>query len=95
MRKTDVVWEGPVMPVVQKMGQLIGYSVRQIGVEPSQMVSVNLDMHAQSVYSVLQAIGLQCADTAGVLVNPAKREIDVVWGAPAEMPAGYHSAAHW
>ncbi|NNM65066.1 MAG: DotD/TraH family lipoprotein [Burkholderiales bacterium] len=81
-------WQGPVHDVVASIGRMIDYRVSVIGVPSPNPVIVDINTDAESVFDVLQSIGLQCGDRAGVLIDPAARKISLVWAPKTAAPAG-------
>lgn len=82
-RKIFLHWNGGVGPAVRSVAAQIGYRVVVIGVPSPSPVLVQIDTDADSAYDILQSIGLQCGDRAGVLVDPATRKVFLVWNRKA------------
>lgn len=88
-------WQGSVADAVQSMAHLINYRVQSVGIPDPNPVIVNIETDSESVFDVLQAIGLQCGNRAGVLVNPVQRKIMLVWTHKTTGIKGYNVSKSW
>lgn len=94
-RQIYLRWNGDVAPVVKSLARMVGYSYKQVGSPPANPVIVNIDTSSMSVFDVVQEIGMQCGDRAGVLVDPIKRQFVVVWAARTAPIPGYPVGKSW
>lgn len=88
-------WNGPLEPAVQSLALLIGYQIRTVGVAPGDPVLVNIDTDRESVYDLVQEIGLQAGDAAGVILNPTEKTMTIVWGRRTKEVRGLNMGPSW
>lgn len=72
-------WSGPLAPAAEAVARLVGYRFRLVGVEPVPPPTVNLDVVRRPALTVLENIGWQGGERAGVVVNERERSIEVVY----------------
>jgi hypothetical protein len=80
--KTEITmraWNGPAKKAVEYIGLLTGYRVATHGTPPAVEPLVALNVVQVPAHRVLQNIGIQIGDTAGIQVRESIREITLVY----------------
>lgn len=95
MKPVYLHWNGPIEPAVRSLAMLVNYRVKTVGVAPGVPVLVNIDTDKMSIYDLIQEIGLQAGDAAGVILNPAEKTMTVVWGQQTKAPSGVNAGVSW
>lgn len=88
-------WNGPIEPAVRSLAMLVNYRVNIVGVAPGVPVLVNIDTDKMSVYDLIQNMGLQAGDAAGVILNPTEKTMTIVWGNSSKSSAGPNAGVSW
>jgi defect-in-organelle-trafficking protein DotD len=88
-------WNGPIEPAVRSLALLINYQVKTVGVAPGDPVLVNIETDRRSVYDLVQDIGLQAGNSAGVILNPASKTMTIVWGSQTKSVDGLTVGTSW
>jgi hypothetical protein len=72
-------WSGPLEPAVEVIAQKVGYNFRVIGSAPSQPVLINLSAIDKPAFEILEDMGWQAGDKAGVVLNQEQKELQVIY----------------
>jgi len=72
-------WQGPVYEITQTVAQLIGYDFRSTGKPPTQPLMVQVNVTNKPAYQVLEDIGWQVGERAGVLVSDSHERVKLVY----------------
>jgi len=70
-------WSGDIEKVVESVAKLTGFKYRTIGQAPLQKTFVNINVIDKPAFEVLEDIGMQAGEYAGVVVNNQRKEIHV------------------
>ena len=95
LRPVYLHWHGPLEPAVRALAGMIGYRVKVVGVAPGDPVLVSIDTDRMSVYDLVQEIGLQAGDAAGVILNPAEKTMMIIWGSKTAATNGLNMGISW
>jgi len=72
-------WSGPLEPAVEVVARKVGYNFRVIGSAPSQPVLVNLRATDKPAFEILEDMGWQAGDKAGVVLNQEQKELQIIY----------------
>jgi hypothetical protein len=72
-------WSGPLEPAVELIAQKIGYNFRAIGSAPHSPIIINISAIEKSVFEILEDMGWQAGDKAGVVLNQEKEELQIIY----------------
>ncbi len=70
-------WYGPVLPLLEQIGKATGYQVKVLGNEPAIPVIISMSVNSQVMADILRNVAYQAHNKATILVNPAKRTIEL------------------
>ncbi len=70
-------WNGPILPLLQKIAQSTSYKVKVIGETPPTPVMVNVDANNQTLADILRNATFQAGSKADVNVYPNTRTIEL------------------
>lgn len=73
-RTVDFPWDGPLVPLVQKLGRFAGYRVEIRGPAPSSPIVVTLH-GSHTVFSALEIAGEQAGKLADIRLNALQKRI--------------------
>jgi len=76
-RIVSVDWTGPIEPITQTLADRAGYTVRINGDKPPVPVVVSVVAREKSVVEVLRDVGLQAGTRADLVVDPARKLVEV------------------
>lgn len=74
-----LTWAGPIRPAVKSVAQLVGYHFKVAGRAPASDIIVNVHATAKPAFAVLQNLGWQAGDGAGIVVRPGRKLIMLVY----------------
>lgn len=74
-------WNGPAKAALEYIGMLTGYSTTSMGQKLAVEPMVSLNVIQTPAHLILQDIGIQIGDRAGILVKESSREITLVYRA--------------
>jgi hypothetical protein len=72
-------WAGPPAPVLRVLADMTGFQFRAVGKPPLSPDIVTIEVRRQAAWSVLEDIGYQLGTRATVVVNEARREIQLMY----------------
>jgi defect-in-organelle-trafficking protein DotD len=72
-------WAGPPEPVLRVLADMMGFQFRAVGKPPLSADIVTIEVRRQAAWSVLEDVGYQLGARATVVVNEARREIQLVY----------------
>jgi hypothetical protein len=72
-------WAGPPEPVLRVLADMMEFQFRAVGKPPLSPDIVTIEVRRQAAWSVLEDIGYQLGTRATVVVNEARREIQLVY----------------
>src|SRR5581483_4403398 len=72
-------WAGPPEPVLRVLADMMGYQFRAAGKPPLSLDIVTIEVRRQAAWSVLEDIGYQLGTRGTVVVNEARREIQLIY----------------
>ncbi len=78
-RPITMKWAGPMLPAVEAIAKMVGYQFRSTGKPPAHPVIVSVSAAQTSAFLVLEDIGWQAGQRAGIHIDDAAREIRVVF----------------
>jgi len=76
-RAVTVQWNGPIVPITERLAQRAGYRFRVLGVAPPVPVVVNINARQMPVIEVLRDLGLQAGTRADIAVDAQSRVVEV------------------
>ena len=76
-RRISITWNGPMLPVIEKLAKMSHYRIRILGNPPAQPILVNLKLSNYSIADVLRDVQYQTFHNAKVAVYPNTNVIEV------------------
>lgn len=76
-RTVSVNWVGPIEPLLLSLSDRAGYQLQVNGDKPPVPVVVSIQAREKSVVDVLRDLGLQAGRRADVVVDPARRIVEL------------------
>lgn len=74
-----IKWSGDIEKVVNTIADSIGFGYLMVGKRPLRTVYVNIDVIDVPAFRVLQSIGLQAGEGAGIVINDRLKQIRVAY----------------
>ncbi|MGH8156540.1 MAG: DotD/TraH family lipoprotein [Rhodanobacter sp.] len=72
-------WDGPIEPIVSRLATQGGYLAEFSGKKPTLPILVSLGTQPATLSQMLRNVGLQAGDRADVVVDPARKTVEVIY----------------
>lgn len=76
-RSVTLAWNGPVEPAAKLLADRASYVFQTIGDAPATALTINVDVRATPIITVLRSIGAQLGNRATLKVDPNARVIEI------------------
>lgn len=74
-------WSGPIEQVARLLAARAGYRFITLGKAPATPIVINLDVFDKPLLKVLRDVGIQAGERADLKVDPAARQVEVMYRA--------------
>lgn len=78
-KRITMRWAGPLESATNRLAGMIGYHFQVAGHKPVQPILITVDAKEKTAFEVLEDIGWQAGERAGVSVNQMDRLIKVIY----------------
>ncbi len=83
-RSITLAWNGPAEPAIKLLADRASYAFQAVGDAPASQLTINVDVRATPLITVLRSVGAQLGNRATLRVDPNARVIELQY-APVTM----------